>query len=340
VHRILHNAPAGAFFVASFDLSYTPPTTRRSPTGLVCDAFFTLHDPTACPETPRRIGAIEEGLTAAGLYSQLKLIKPRDATETDICLVHAPSYVQVVKKDVLFGSGELSTGDTELSEYSLEVALRATGGVLEAVDALFRGEITNAFCAVRPPGHHATPVAGMGFCIFNHLAIAARYAQKRHGVGKILIVDWDVHHGNGTQETFYDDPSILFFSAHQSPLYPFTGKRNETGTGRALGNTINAPLPAGSGYGEIIGEIETRLEEAISRFRPELLLLSAGFDSRIDDPLADFTLEDEHFTLLTKRAMDWARDFTQGRLLSVLEGGYNLRTLGGAVAAHVEALIH
>jgi acetoin utilization deacetylase AcuC-like enzyme len=321
------------------DLSYVPPGRTGPRTGLVCDAFYTLHEPRGNPESPLRIGAIQGGLAEAGILEKLTTIRPRDAVESEVTLVHAPNYVQLVKRDVRFGAGELSTGDTELSEYSLEVALRATGGVLEAVDAVVKGAVRNAFCAVRPPGHHATPVRGMGFCLFNHIAIAARYAQKKHGIGKVAIVDWDVHHGNGTQEAFYDDPAVLFFSAHQSPHYPFTGMRDETGTGRGLGLNVNAPLPAGSGYKEVLGEFENRLEPLLATFRPDLILLSAGFDSRIGDPLGDFTLEDEHFVRLTWRLKEWAHDYAEDRLVSILEGGYNLSTLGRAVAAHVGALL-
>jgi acetoin utilization deacetylase AcuC-like enzyme len=284
------------------------------------------------------MGAIQAGLVDAGLYDKLAIIKPRDAVEGEVCLIHSPAYFRTVRNDVMFGSGELSTGDTEISEYTMEVALKATGGVLEAVDAVIRGDLRNAFCAIRPPGHHATPIRGMGFCVFNHVAIAARYARKKHKIAKTLIIDWDVHHGNGTQEAFYDDPNVLFFSSHQWPLYPGTGKRDETGTGKALGQTINAPLPAGSGYREILGEIETRLEPLLQQFKPELVLISAGFDARIEDPLGDFTLRDEEFASLTRRVKQYAADHAGGRVVSILEGGYNLRTLGGAVAAHVRTL--
>ena len=320
------------------NLSYRPPVEFRRHTGLVFDPFYTLHNVEIGPDLPARMGAVQAGLVAAGLWEQVVVIKPRDALEDEVCLVHTPRYFRQVRKDVLLGTGMLSTGDTEISEYSLEVALKATGGVLEAVDHVMRGNLTNAFCAVRPPGHHATPVKGMGFCIFNHIAIAARYAQQRFGVGRILIVDWDVHHGNGTQDTFYEDDSILYFSSHQHPLFPGTGKRDETGEGRAVGLTVNAPLPAGSGYKEILGEVETRVEPLLPKFKPELILISAGFDARVDDPLGDFTLVDDEFALLTRRVMEWAEDYSSGRIVSVLEGGYNLRTLGGAVAAHVKTL--
>jgi acetoin utilization deacetylase AcuC-like enzyme len=178
----------------------------------------------------------------------------------------------------------------------------------------------------------------MGFCILNHIAIAARYAQQKLGLEKILIVDWDVHHGNGTQDAFYHDDSVLFFSSHQSPWYPGTGKRNETGTGPGLGTTINAPLRAGSGLTHIQHELESRLEPKLQQFKPDLVLLSAGFDSRIDDPLGHFTLENEHFATLTHLLKSYSHDHAQDRLLSILEGGYNLQTLGGVVKTHVEAL--
>ena len=321
------------------ELSHNPPGTLRRRTGLVHDPFFALHEVIVGPEVAERLAAIESALGQAGIRNHLFNIPARNALQKEICLVHTPAYFRRVRKDVEFGSGQLSTGDTELSHYSLEVAMRATGGVLEAVDAVCGQEtIINAFCAVRPPGHHACRNKGMGFCIFNHIGIAARYAQKKHGIHKVLIVDWDVHHGNGTQEAFYEDGSVLFFSSHQWPLYPGTGKRKETGSGRARGLIINAPLPPGSGYAEILGEMETRLEPAIARFKPELVLISAGFDAQLGDPLGRFTITDREFALLTRRVMDWAEDFAGGRIVSVLEGGYNLDTLGSAVAAHVRAL--
>jgi acetoin utilization deacetylase AcuC-like enzyme len=308
-------------------------------TGFLCDSFFTLHDTGEHPETAGRITAIQEGVAAAGLLPKLAMIGQREAVEAEITLVHSVDYFRMVQEDVRAGAGQLSTGDTVISARSLEVALRATGGVVNAVDAVVEGRMENAFCAVRPPGHHATPTRGMGFCIFNNIAIAARYAQKKHGVGKILIVDWDVHHGNGTQDAFYEDDSVLFFSSHQHPWYPGTGMREETGHGRGLGYTVNAPLPAGSGLAEIVNAMEGRLEAKVRQFRPELVLISAGFDSRVDDPLGQFVLRDADFAALTVRVMGWAREFAGGRIVSILEGGYNLETLGGAVAAHVRALM-
>jgi acetoin utilization deacetylase AcuC-like enzyme len=306
-------------------------------TGLFYDPLLKRHQTGDHPECPERLDAIARSLIT---LRNLTPIPTRPASDNEILLVHTPDYLQTVKDDSAANAGHLSTGDTVLSEHSLEVARHATGGVLNAVDAVITGQLQNAFCALRPPGHHATPDRGMGFCIFNHIAIAARYAQQHHGIAKVLIVDWDVHHGNGTQDAFYPDDSVLFFSAHQHPWYPGTGRRNETGRGPALGTTINAPLPAGSGLHEILGEIESRLEPALQKFKPELILLSAGFDSRLDDPLGRFTLTYEDFAALTTRTKQWAKDYSQNRLISLLEGGYNLETLGGAVSAHVKALQH
>ena len=200
------------------------------------------------------------------------------------------------------------------------------------------GKHHNAFVAVRPPGHHATPDRGMGFCIFNNIAIAARYAQKHHQLDRVLIVDWDVHHGNGTQDAFYDDGSVLFFSTHQSPWYPGTGSANETGYADGEGKTINCPLPAGSGRKEILGAFEQTLAPAADEFKPDLVLISAGFDSRAGDPLGNFLLTDTDFADLTKLMLSIADRHCEGRLVSVLEGGYDLAGLGAAVRSHAQAL--
>ena len=232
----------------------------------------------------------------------------------------------------------LSTGDTAVSEKSLEVALEAAGGLLNAVDAVVGRKAKNAFCVVRPPGHHATPDRGMGFCIFNNIAIAARYAQKKHGIGKVLIADWDVHHGNGTQDAFYRDGSVFFFSTHQSPWYPGTGKTWETGEGAGRATTLNAPFPAGAGRVEIVGTFRNKLVKLANEFKPDLVMISAGFDSRMGDPLGKFTLDDQDFADLTSIMLEIAAQHAGGRLVSVLEGGYNLEGLGAAAASHVQAL--
>ena len=236
------------------------------------------------------------------------------------------------------GSPFLSTGDTDITPNSWAVAVRAAGGVLNAVDMVLVGQAPNAFCAVRPPGHHASAARGMGFCLFNNVALAARYAQHRHGIGRILICDWDVHHGNGTQDIFYSDPSVFFFSTHQWPLYPGTGSANESGDGDGYGTTMNFPFPAGSGRKEILGAVEQSLMPAMKEFRPELVLISAGFDSRIGDLLGQFTLSDEDFADLTGDLMQIAEETAGGRIVSVLEGGYSLDGLATASAAHVNRL--
>lgn len=291
------------------------------------------------PERPERYDAVTEALTRAGLAGTLPRIEPRSASEEELALCHDRPYIQLARNEVAGGARELTTGDTTVCADSYEVAALAAGGVLNAVDAVFSGEARNAFCAVRPPGHHATPDRGMGFCLFNNVAIAARYAQRKYGVERVLIADWDVHHGNGTQDIFYRDGSVFFFSTHQSPWYPGTGHTDETGEGKGAGATKNCPFPAGSGHAEIVGAFSRTLVQAAQSFRPDFVLISAGFDSRLDDPLGRFTLVDEDFATLTRLVREIAEQHAGGRLVSVLEGGYRLSGLASAVASHVQALV-
>jgi acetoin utilization deacetylase AcuC-like enzyme len=320
------------------------PEPRTRPTALLADPIYRQHDTgLGHPEQPGRFDAVVEALDRGGLTPGLLRVEPRPATEDELALCHGHGYIEMVHLEILsgtpkFSTRQLSTGDTEVSPQSWEVALNAAGGILNAVDAVVEGAAQNAFCVVRPPGHHARPDQGMGFCIFNNVAVAARYAQRRHGLGKVLIADWDVHHGNGTQDIFYHDGSVFFFSTHQSPWYPFTGAANETGEGRGKGCTLNCPLPAGSGRTEIVGAFREQLRRAADRFRPDLVLVSAGFDSRMADPLGRFTLADADFAELTGVLLEIAGQYAEGRLVSVLEGGYNLNGLGLAAAAHVKAL--
>ncbi len=280
-----------------------------------------------------------DGLRKARLVERLLPLEHRSATTEELLLCHTREYLSVAKHDAEAGYHQLTTGDTDITPNSWEIALRAAGGVLTAVDAVVAGKARNAFCAVRPPGHHATPSRGMGFCLLNNIAIGARYAQRKHGIERVLIVDWDVHHGNGTQDIYYSDPTVFFFSTHQWPLYPGTGRADETGAGSAKGTKMNFPFPAGSGRKEILGAVENSLMPAADRFRPDLLMISAGFDSRIDDLLGGFKLTDRDFTDLTRRVMEMAAKHAGGRIVSVLEGGYNLSGLASAAAAHVEALL-
>jgi acetoin utilization deacetylase AcuC-like enzyme len=309
-------------------------------TGLVYDPAYQQHlTPPGHPESPRRSEIVIKGLAEAGLDSKMTKIPARKAAREDVLRCHKQDYFETAKRDVEKGLADLSTGDTNISEKSFEVALLAAGGVMSAVDAVIEGKVKNAFCVVRPPGHHATPIKGMGFCLFNNIAIGARYAQAKHKIGKVLIADWDVHHGNGTQDIFYEDGSVFFFDCHQSPWYPGTGDATERGSGKGLNCIMNNPFPAGAGRKEILGAFETRLVDAANKFKPGLIMLSAGFDSRLGDPLGHFRLSDEDFIDLTKVVLTVAKDHAEGRLVSVLEGGYNLRGLMKASTAHAQTLI-
>jgi acetoin utilization deacetylase AcuC-like enzyme len=308
-------------------------------TGIVADPDCLEHDTGAGhPESPARFEAVLNGLRAADVLDRLDLLEQRKATQGELQLCHGSEYLRLAERDIRGGASELSTGDTQVCEQSWDVAVRAAGGVLNAVDGVMAGRIQNAFCVVRPPGHHASAQRGMGFCILNNVSIAARYAQRKHAVKKVMIVDWDVHHGNGTQDIFYDDGSVFFFSTHQSPWYPGTGARSERGAGAGIGTTLNCPLPAGSGRSEIFDAFENQLLPAAEKFRPELVLISAGFDSRWGDPLGGFKLTDDDFGGLTTLVLGIAQRYASGRVVSVLEGGYNLAGLATAASAHVRAL--
>jgi acetoin utilization deacetylase AcuC-like enzyme len=309
-------------------------------TALLADPVYRLHvTGEGHPERPARYDAAVGALEHAGLLGKLGHIPVRRAAMDEVALAHTAAYIRTVEADFAHGASELSTGDTNVGPKSLDVALKAVGGVMNAVDAVMEGKARNAFCIVRPPGHHATPNRGMGFCIFNNIAIAARHAQRKHAVERVLIADWDVHHGNGTQDIFYSDGSVLFFSTHQHPWYPGTGPATETGDGKGKGLTVNCPFPAGSGRKEIVGAFRRKLMAAADSFRPDLVMVSAGFDSREGDPLGRFTLDDGDFADLTAVVLEIAGKHAANRLVSVLEGGYSLEGLGAAVAAHVKALL-
>jgi acetoin utilization deacetylase AcuC-like enzyme len=313
---------------------------RTVNTSLVEDKIYLKHDTGEFAwENVRRLKALHDGLKDANILESLHPIAPQKAGTEWVALAHKKEYIEIVKKDAESGAKQLSTGHTLLSKESYDVALWAVGGVLAACDAVMEGKTRNAFCAVRPPGHHAMRDKGMGFCIFNNAGVAARYLQKKYGVGKVLIVDWDVHHGNGTQDIFYEDGSVFYFSTHQWPWYPFTGSEEETGEGEGRGTTLNAPLPAGSGDKDLIAAFENKLLPSALKFKPEFVLISAGFDSRNADPLGRFRVTDEGFKKLTRIMLHIASESAEGRLVSILEGGYSMKGLSMAVPAHIEALI-
>jgi acetoin utilization deacetylase AcuC-like enzyme len=304
-------------------------------TALLADPISKRHEPGAGhPESPARFDAVLRGLAEY----QLTPFTPRQATEDELGLCHTRPYIRMARREVEEGFSQLSTGDTSVCHNSYEVALRAAGTVLHAVDLTCKGQAANAFCVVRPPGHHATTDRGMGFCLFNNVAVGARYAQKKHGLERVLIVDWDVHHGNGTQDIFYEDGSVLFFSTHQYPWYPGTGAADETGEGKGEGLTINCPLPSGSGRPEVWSAFQEKLIPAAEEFHPDLIMVSCGFDSRVGDPLGQFLLEDGDFADLTRVLRDIAAKHAGGRLVSVLEGGYNPFGLMRAAKAHASVL--
>jgi len=317
-----------------------PSEQPRVGTGLVLDAGFRLHDTgRGHPECPARLDAIEAALERQGLLERLQRIAARPISDPELLRCHSQAYLHSVRRDVAYGRSELSTGDTAIGDHSEDVARLAAGGALAAVEAVLEGRVRNAFAALRPPGHHAEAERGMGFCLFNNVALAARHAQAACGLERVLIVDWDVHHGNGTQAIFWRDPSVLFVSVHEWGNYPGSGAASERGEGAGAGTTLNCPLPAGSEGDAVLEALAAALLPAADRFRPELVLVSAGFDGHRNDPLGHFRLISADFARLTELCLDVANTHAGGRLVSLLEGGYNLAALGESCAAHVAALL-
>ncbi|HEX5789730.1 MAG TPA: histone deacetylase, partial [Luteolibacter sp.] len=306
------------------------------PIGIHSDAIYERHDTGALhPESPHRYRVLRQAMEA--LPPAFVRLGRRTAEVSEILLAHEAYYHDVVYRDVESFAHKLRTGDTAICEESYDIAREATGAVLCAVDAVMKGEVASAFCAVRPPGHHATATRGMGFCIFNHVAIAARYLQKKHGLRKIAIIDWDVHHGNGTEDIFIEDPSVYYVSLHEAGIYPGTGHPEQRGRGAGEGFNLNLPLPSASNGDAALKVWDEKLTPALDAFAPDFLLISAGYDAREGDPIGGLLWSDDTFAAMTRRCVKLARKHCQGRIVSLLEGGYNPPGLASAALSHVKA---
>lgn len=306
-------------------------------TGYISDPFYLKHKNEPHPENPGRLNAIQKNIESSKYYNNLTLIQPRKATLEDIAKVHGTGYIRSVEDSCRNGVRNLDA-DTVISSDSYQAALLSAGAGLEALDKILEGTVGNAFCAVRPPGHHAEQNKAMGFCLFNNVGVIARYAQDVKNIQKIFIFDWDVHHGNGTQHSFYKDSSIYYSSIHQYPFYPGTGGVDETGTGDGLGSNLNIPMRAYSYDTDYINAIEHKLIPVIQKFNPDLIIISAGFDAHENDPLAQINLSTDCYGKMTQKLMEIANDVCNGRILSMLEGGYDYSALADSVQLHVETL--
>lgn len=305
----------------------------------VTHSRFADHHLHGHPEHAGRIRAVWAQLANAGLKERMHSIEIEPATDEQILRVHQSEYLDLLHR-VAYGDGPVRfDADTYALPESPEIARLAAGGVIAAVDAVLGGDAVNGLCAVRPPGHHAVPRGAMGFCLLGNIAIGARHAQAAHGLKRVMIVDYDVHHGNGTQDSFYDDENVLFLSTHQSPFYPGTGALNETGQGTGDGYTVNIPLPAGMDdvkYAQVYDEI---VWSVARRFRPELILVSAGFDAHWTDPLAGMRLTLKGYAHITRELIRMSEELCGGQILFVLEGGYDLDALAHGVCNIAYALL-
>jgi len=292
------------------------------------------------PEVPDRLPAIYKGIKEAGLFEQLTLIKAVSADLKWVEAVHDRKYIQRFAAACSAGDNVIDTPDNQMCEVSYEIALLAVGGVLEATRLVMADQLDNAFCAVRPPGHHAEVDRAMGFCYFNNVAIAARYIQQEWGIKRVGIVDFDVHHGNGTQHIFEDDPTVFYYSIHQHPTfaYPGTGREFEMGKNAGYGYTKNSPVLPGQGDSEYRRLMQRDLFPAFADFKPEVILVSTGFDAHIDDNMSDIKLTTEGFTWIIQKIMEMARWYCRGKLISVLEGGYSIRRLPELARNHIDVL--
>jgi acetoin utilization deacetylase AcuC-like enzyme len=304
---------------------------------VIYDDTFLLHDHPGHPERAARLRAITERLAVDPVLRGLPASPAPDADPELLRAVHSDRHILTVERAAHSGGGWLD-GDTYCTARSYDVALRAAGAAMRATELVMAGDARSAFGLVRPPGHHATPDQAMGFCLFNNAAIAARAAQRVHGVEKVAIVDIDVHHGNGTQDVFYEDPSVLYCSLHQWPLYPGTGMVSETGAGRGEGTTVNVPLPPGTDGASWLDAFESHVVPALRRHRPDLIVVSAGYDAHEADPLAELRLSTDTYARAAARLATLAGELCEGRMVWVLEGGYDLDALAASVGASLQAL--
>lgn len=300
-----------------------------------------LHDTgTGHPEGRQRLESLIGHLMGSDLWGVMDHVRPEEASLDAIVAVHTSEYVESVSRKIRTGERLLDEGDTRVSAGSWRAALLAAGAAVGAVDLACSRERRNAFCAVRPPGHHAETSRAMGFCVINNVAVAARHAQRRHGLERIAIVDWDVHHGNGTEEIFWRDPSVLYVSLHQYPHWPGTGAATDVGEGVGKGTTLNCPMRPGSGEKEYEQAFRGRVVPALTTFAPDLLLISAGFDAHRDDPLANINLTEGSFAFFTRMLVEAIAGSTSCGIVSVLEGGYDLPALSRSVESHLRALVN
>lgn len=306
--------------------------------GYIYDPIFLEHDTGEHLENKERLEAIVRHLEETGLTDELVLVKPRAATADELALVHDKKYIKNIKEFAEKGGGWLDA-DTFASARSYEVATYAAGGLLEALDKIFSGELSCAFGLVRPPGHHASAKQAAGFCLFNNIAIAAKYAVYKHGLDRAMIIDFDVHHGNGTQEVLYGNHRLLYLSIHQSPHYPNTGAIEESGRGMSRGTNVNIPLPAGCGDIEYLRVFREIVEPIARRFKPELMLVSAGYDVHNDDDMGGMQLTTSGLAMITAVIKGLADELCRGRLLLSLEGGYEQEALASSVAAAFYVLL-
>lgn len=307
---------------------------------LVYDPIYLEHNTGAHPENFLRLANTVKYFAECGIWDQCEIIEnPRAATLEEIEYCHSRNLYERVKMQSSRSSGGYMDADTIVSPKSLQAALKAAGGTIEACDKVMNGDVKNALCLLRPPGHHATPTTSMGFCLFNNIAIGARHLQKKHGVKKIAILDFDIHHGNGTQDIFYEDPDVFYASVHLSPFFPGTGSARETGAGAGEGATYNIPLSHHHGEDDYVEAVEKLLEEGIKPFKPEFLMISAGFDPYENDPLSGLGVSIEGFYRITKPIIEAAEELCGGKVVSCLEGGYNLDMIPMCIEAHLKALM-